>query len=570
MWRAVEFGNEATSARRGMRRGRRLAIAAVAAAAAILAALVGFGLIFAPSIEALRSFCGGKRATIASDDRLIRGTRGPDVILGGRGGNKIVGAGGNDIVCGGYGRDRIFGGRGKDTIDGKKDADLFHGGRGSDGVDGGAGRDRVLGDSGNDTVRGGPGSRDAANGGLGDDRVMGGRGSFDTILGGIGRDGIDGGPGEHDVASYRSAGGPIVVDLENGIVTGAEEERLVGIEDVMGGSGDDLIETSETTPNRVEGGPGDDRLLGSVEGDQAFGGPGSDECFGPFVVIESCGASSGGGGTAVELYESLTGSPSLAVAGNDGVDELTVALRGRRYVLRAGAGNPVQLGDPGYAGGCGSLDATVSCAGPVASILVSLGAGNDKIAIDRSVPAGVSVTIDGGAGSDWLIGGRGRDTLYAGDDADPDRLQGGGGEDALFGVNILHPQRSSGAATMVGGGGDDLLIGGQPCEGDFFHGGGGDTDSASFARVRNSDTYVKATIGGGVIDPDVEACAGGHIAGGTEKIEGSTGPDVLVGAGGANTLLGRGGSDRLDGRGGPDRCIGGRGDDRDRRCEYVR
>jgi Ca2+-binding RTX toxin-like protein len=545
-------------------------MAAAAAVAAILAALFGFGLIFAPPLEALRPLCGGKRATIASDDRLIRGTRGPDTIVGGRGSNKIVGGRGNDTICGGYGRDRIFGGRGKDTIDGKKDADLVHGGRGSDEVDGGAGRDRVLGASGNDTVRGGPGNRDAANGGLGDDRMMGGRGGFDMVLGGIGRDRIDGGPGGHDVASYKSAGGAIVVDLENGVVSGAEQERLLGIEDVVGGSGDDLIATSETTQNRVEGGPGDDRLLGSIEGDQAFGGPGSDECFGPFVVIESCGSSAGAGGTAVELYESLTGSQSLAVAGNDGADELTVALRGRRYVLSAGAGNPVQLGDPGYAGGCGSLGATVSCAGPVNSILVSLGAGNDRITIDRSVPAGVSVTIDGGAGSDWLRGGRGGDTLYGGDDADPDRIQGGGGEDALFGVNILHPQRSSGAATMLGGGGDDLLIGGQPCEGDFFHGGRGDTDSASFARVRNPGTHVKATIGGGVVDPEVEGCVGGRIAGSTEKIEGSTGPDVLAGAGGANTLLGRGGSDLLDGRGGPDRCIGGRGGDRDRRCEYVR
>lgn len=102
---------------------RRLAIA--------LAAFLCLGLALAASLEALRPLCGGKRATIASDDRTIHGTRGPDVIVGGRGPNRIAGGGGNDVICGGYGRDRIDGGRGKDTLDGKKDADLVLGGRGS-------------------------------------------------------------------------------------------------------------------------------------------------------------------------------------------------------------------------------------------------------------------------------------------------------------------------------------------------------------------------------------------------------------------------------------------------------
>lgn len=540
------------------------------ALAVCLALAFALSLVFAPSPEAERRLCGGKRATIFSNDRVIHGTRGPDVIVGGRGPNKIFGGRGNDVICGGYGRDRIEGGRGKDTLDGKKNADLVHGGRGSDEVDGGAGRDRVRGDSGNDTVRGGPGGHDDVEGGLGDDEVEGGRGSFDTLSGGIGGDRIDGGPGAHDIASYRSAGGPISVDLANGTVTGAENERLVGIEDVMGGAGDDLLATSEETANRLEGGPGDDRLLGSLEEDQAFGGPGSDECFGSFSVAESCG-SADGAGTQVELYESLTGAPALAIAGDAGVDDLTVGFRDGRFLVRARAGNSVQLGDPRYASNCGLGDGAVACAaGHVGSILVSLGEGDDRIAIERSVPSTVSVTIDGGAGSDWLRGGRGDDTLYAGDDAAPDRVAGGGGDDALFGVNILHPRRSSGAATMLGGGGNDLLIGGQPCEGDLFYGGEGGTDSASFARVRNDGVYVEAQIGGAVVDPEVPGCTGGHIAYGTEKIEGSTGPDVLVGAAGANTLLGRGGSDRLDGRGGSDRCIGGRGDNQARHCEYVR
>ena len=112
---------------------------------------------------------------------------------------------------------------------------------------------------------------------------------------------------------------------------------------------------------------------------------------------------------------------------------------------------------------------------------------------------------------------------------------------------------------MVGGAGDDLLIGGQPCEGDSFDGGPGGNDSASFARVRNGGIVVDATIGGAVLDPDVGGCNAGRIDASVEKIEGSTGPDVLVGDGAANKLLGRGGDDRLDGRGGFDHCVGGGG-----------
>lgn len=543
--------------------GRRLFVA--------LAAFCGLGLAFVvlvPSLQALRPLCGDREATIASNDRVIHGSRGPDVIAGGPGPNRIFGARGNDVICGGPGRDRIEGGRGKDEIDGKRDADLVHGGRGSDDVTGGAGRDNVRGGSGNDTVRGGPG-RDDVGGGRGDDQVEGGGGSFDAVAGGIGRDRIDGGAGAHDIASYRSAGGPIEVDLASGRVSGAEQERLTGIEDVAGGPGDDLMATSEVTANRLEGGPGNDRLLGTLRRDEAFGGPGSDECFGSFSVAESCGSASGAG-TRVEMYESLTGAPSLAIAGDAGTDAIAIGERNGRFVVRGTGGNPVRLGDPRYAGGCGSPDGTVVCAARASLLLVSLGPGNDSVAIERSLRPGVSVTVDGGAGSDWLRGGPAGDTLYAGDDADPDLLQGGAGDDALFGVNILHPRRGSGAATMLGGSGDDLLIGGQPCEGDRFVGGPGANDSASFARVRNEGVFVRARIGGEAVDPDLAVCAPGHIAHGTEKIEGSPGPDVLIGAARDNVLLGRGGADELDGRGGRDRCIGGRGDDRGRRCEYLR
>ena len=472
--------------------GKRLGVVLVA---------VGLVALLVPvSLEARGALCGGRKPTIFSNDRSINGTRGPDVIAGGRGPNTIHGRGGNDVICGGRGHDRIYGGRGKDTIDGKGDADLVHGGRGSDEVDGGSGRDRVFGDSGNDTVRGGPGDRDYVDGGLGDDDIHGGSGNSDVLVGGVGHDRVDGGPGARDIASYMSAGGPVTVDLETGTVSGAEQEHLVRVEDVL------------TAPATDPGGLGVRVQLGR-------GAPGS----------------------------------SLEITGGEGADTAAIGYQQSRYLVSTGAGGPVRVEG-----------------GRVSSISVSLGAGNDEASFNRSLPPDVSVVVDGGPGSDWLHGGPGNDTLYGGDDGEPDALVGGGGNDALFGVNVLHPQHSSGPALMVGGPGNDLMVGGQPCDGDFFNGGPGSNDSASFARVRNEGTVVDARIGGAVLDPEVPGCTAGRISRSTEKIEGSTGPDVLTGSARDDTLLGRGGADALDGRGGQDRCIGGNGEDRSRHCEYIR
>jgi len=197
-----------------------------------------------------------------------------------------------------------------------------------------------------------------------------------------------------------------------------------------------------------------------------------------------------------------------------------------------------------------------------------MGAGNDEMVIGQSVPHSVPSTLEGGPGSDKLVGGPANDVLYAGEDHDPDTLEGGGGNDVLYGVNIFHPRKDSGPATMNGGPGSDLMIGGQPCDGDTFNGGPGANDSASFARVHNSGSVaVEATIGGEVKTPGVSGCNPGHITDSTEKIEGSPGNDILTGDNGPNTLLGRGGNDKLDGKGGFDDCVGGGGHNTAVNCE---
>jgi Ca2+-binding RTX toxin-like protein len=552
----------------------RLAFALLAPLSA-LAAFFAFGATGAEGAPT----CQGKPATIVSNAATITGTKAPDVIVAGPGDNTIHGEGGNDLICGGDGNDTIDGERGVDSIYGEGGDDTIEGERGSDNLDGGPGDDKVMGgrgsddieggegsdlvegEQGNDHVDGGGGDKDIVEGSQGDDTLEGGAGNEDVIIGGPGNDKIDGGPGEHDIADYASTGGGVTIDLATQSVTGAEGEHLTGIEDAIGGSGNDTLIGSPES-NRLDGGPGNDHLEAAGGGDSAFGGPGTDQCTGGFSEETSCGPAAGANGLAVEIYESIDGKSTLILTGSSGNDQGTVDYSGGKFQV---SGADVTNGDPTNPDCTGG--GTIVCTGKVDGIEANLGAGDDELTIGQSVPHSIGSTLEGGTGSDKLVGGPADDVLYAGEDHVPDTLEGGGGNDVLYGVNIFHPKKDSGPATMVGGPGSDLMIGGQPCDGDTFDGGPGDNDSASFARVHNSGVTVEATIGGAVIDPDAGGCNAGHIDSSTEKIEGSPGNDILTGDNGPNTLLGRGGNDKLDGKGGYDDCVGGGGNDTATNCE---
>jgi Ca2+-binding RTX toxin-like protein len=534
------------------------------ALAVLLAACLGT-LLAVPAAAGATS-CDGKKATISANTPRIVGTKAHDVIAARSGDNVIYGMGGNDTICGGGGDDRIYGDRGNDTILGESGEDTIVGERGSDDLDGGAGADRILGETGNDEIDGEGGDGDEVDGGPGDDSVDGGPGDFDIVVGGVGNDQVDGGSGAHDIGSYAGVGGPVSIDPGSGAVSGAEQEQVDGIEDLLGGSGDDSL-TGSTSPNRLDGGAGDDNLVGYGDGDAAFGGIGSDACL-DFAAENSCGETDESEGTAVAMISSITGATSLVVSGGEGPDQVAVHFTKDGLLLQGGGSIEVVLGDPGSNACLRDTAAnSVLCRGGADSIQVSLNGGDDILAVADSVPSDMPMTINGGEGADTLRAGGANDTIYSGDDHDPDVLEGGGGDDVLYGVNLFHPRKDSGAAHMSGGVGDDLLIGGQPCDGDRFDGGGGDNDSASFARVRNSGTNVKATIGGAVLDPDLGGCNAGRVENSVEKIEGSPGDDVLAGDSSADTLLGRGGNDDLDGRGDFDRCIEGGGSDRMTSCE---
>lgn len=116
-------------------------------------------------------------------------------------------------------------------------------------------------------------------GGPGDDVLR--AGDFaDELLPGPGHDVVAGGSGQ-DTLSFGDLHGPIRVDLASGLVrgAGAGPDQVTGIEDLTGGSGDDVL-LGDGGKNTIEGGPGDDRIHGRGGADILSGGTGRDELVG--------------------------------------------------------------------------------------------------------------------------------------------------------------------------------------------------------------------------------------------------------------------------------------------------
>lgn len=221
---------------------------------AVPAVVVG-ALIVAPGAALGAESCMGRRATLvgtAGDDTLI-GTAGTDVVVALDGDDTVRTLQGRDFVCAG---------------------------RGSDVVRAGAGSDRVL---------GGPSDEDNLFGNRGADLLDGGPGAFDRVTGGPGDDLLRGGRGDGDHALYEESSKDIHADLAAGVITGVGRDRLVSIEAVHGGSGDDVL-LGDGEPNDLFGlggrdlirGRGNDDffLAGGGGADRVFGGPGNDDLQG--------------------------------------------------------------------------------------------------------------------------------------------------------------------------------------------------------------------------------------------------------------------------------------------------
>lgn len=388
----------------------------------------------------------------------------------------------------------LVGTDGDDTIDGGDSDDIILGLGGNDTITGGSGDDTLVGGPGNDTIDAGPGN----------DLIIAGEGEGD--------DDYDGGSG-NDTISFTSTIHGVTVVLSEGVAFGNDEEvdeigvdQLAGIENVIGGSGDDVLIGDDANSITASG------LLVDTDIDDYY-----------FTVTASGTVTINVTETIVDLSDFDTeinlfhddGSLDLSdfIAndddGGEGLEsQLSLQLDPGDYVLRIGThgfgdagGTSTDIIGPTNPGGHhDGSDYTLSITGPV---LTAFGGGNALFGL-----AGDDILF-GGKGDDYLDGGAGSDTLdlsstgtfnivdlaagYAEGGTDSfdtlvsiENAEGGSGTDLLFGTGgVNRLEGNSGSDDLYGRGGDDLLFGGKGD--DYLDGGSGnDTLTGGFG----DDTFV--------------------------------------------------------------------------------
>lgn len=167
----------------------------------------------------------------------------------------VRGNGKDNILDGGNGNDRLYGEGGNDTLHGRQGQDHLEGGQGNDSLYGGMDNDELVGGHGDDLLSGGSGN-DLLRGGIGDDTLDGGEG---TDIANYARaiDDILDAAGNITVNAFDRIG--ISANLVNGTASGEGDDRLQGIETLIGSNGRDHLVTANA--HRLAGGHGDDVFI---------------------------------------------------------------------------------------------------------------------------------------------------------------------------------------------------------------------------------------------------------------------------------------------------------------------
>ncbi len=211
----------------------------------------------------------------AGDDR-IRGLGDDDAIIGGDGADTIFGEAGNDTVIGEAGADTIFGNDGDDQLYGQADNDTIIGGAGDDLLNGGTGDDYLIGDAGHDLIFGEDGADTVV--GLDGNDILFGDGGADLIAGGTGNDYAYGGA-DNDTIVGEAGDDTLFGDGGDDFIYGGADDDVIdggaGADDLWGGAGDDDI-SGDAGADMIHGGAGADTLNGGADNDIISGGDGAD------------------------------------------------------------------------------------------------------------------------------------------------------------------------------------------------------------------------------------------------------------------------------------------------------
>ncbi len=455
---------------------------------------------------------GSGVATITNDDTAPLG----DTVLGGTGNDTLIGGPSDDFMNGGEGNDLIFGNGGNDTILGGSGIDTINGGEGDDSIDGQGGQDVIDSGNGDDIFvwNGGSSGNDTVTNTSGADSVLVRLNGASNVVT-IGQSAVPVG-GVFSFLQVTEGGATLTIDSSIAQITvdgGAGDDTITvtdidrvcrGAVIVRGGTGDDLLTgvNAKIGPMRLrmEGGDGQDSIIGTQGDDTLAGDAGIDRIKGGLgndLIL---------GGVGIDSLNGDAGNDTLI--GGDGSDTL---VGDGADTLFGDAGNDSLSGDQGadiLSGGDGDDTANG-------------GDGNDTITGDLG-----NDSLLGGSALDSLTGGDGNDTLDGG--RNDDVLNGGAGNDKMRGDH--------GNDTILGGSGNDTINGGDGD--DVINGQSGD----DLMTGADGDDFVNG-------------------ADGKDIITGGDGDDTLLGGDGKDTLLGEQGDDLINGQADGDCMSGGQGDD---------
>ena len=409
----------------------------------------------------------------------------------------LFGGGGQDTLTGGSGSDLAFGQSGNDVILGRGGFDMLFGGSNNDTLTGGDADDQVFGQSDTDRMIWNPGDdTDLNEGGLGADTVEinggGGAEVFTTTANGtrVRFDRLDPAPFSIDIGTSES----LIVNANGGNDSFSATGNLAALIAIT-----------------VDGGTGDDTLLGSNGIDTLIGGDNNDFIDGQQgndVVFAGAGDDTfqWDPGDGSDILEGQAGTDKLIFNGSAGNEVIELSANGGRSRLTRNLGSivmdldDIERVDVLALGGADTLTvhnllgtdvATVNLLlastiggalgdAQIDNVIVNATAGEDAINIAGNAsgttvsglaaviniftaePASDRLTVNCLAGDDVVEatsltaagialtadGGEDGDVLLGGDGVDT--LLGGGGDDTLIG--------GPGADILDGGTGDNVVI----------------------------------------------------------------------------------------------------------------
>jgi Ca2+-binding RTX toxin-like protein len=403
----------------------------------------------------------------------------------------LFGGGGNDTLTGGSGNDQLFGQAGNDTLLGKGGTDSLFGGDGNDTLTGGTGNDSVFGQAGNDRMIWNPGEgTDLNEGGAGTDttEVNGGNGAevFTITANGT------------RVRFDRITPAPFSLDI-------GTTENLV----VNANGGDDTISAGNGLAALIkitmDGGAGNDTLLGSDGNDVLLGGDGND------FVDGNRGSDVALLGAGNDTFQWDPGDGSDVVEGQDGLDAL--------LFNGANVNEHIDISANG---------ARTRLFRDVGNVTMDL---NDLERIDvRALGGADTITVNNLAGTDVT-------------QVNLDLGAAGGGGDAQADTVIVNGTNGADSIEVVGSGTSYSVVGLSAL---VTASNSEPGDSLVVNGLLGNDTLSATTLPAGVVQL---------------TLDGGGGNDIILGGAGNDRLVGGDGNDFVDGNRGNDVALLGAGSD---------